>query len=671
MEETHTVLTDYGLDDLWRYHETAFSRNLGLIDANELELLARTTVSIAGLGGVGGSHLITLARCGVGRFNLAEFDHYEAANVNRQCGAQVLGFGRPKLDVMIEQANAVNPHLEIKTFPEGIHSENIDAFLAGADVVLDGVDFFAIEARRLLFNRALELGIPVITAGPLGFSSALLVFMPGGMGFDEYFSINPEIPDKKKILHFAVGLTPRPTHARYIDMGFVDLESERGPSLAPAIQLCASLAVTEVLRIVLSRGKVKPAPYYVLFDPYLRKFRTGYLRRGNASWVQRLKIYAVERALSRLKRIGAEKPTMPNSTGAVNNDVMRYIVRAGIQAPSGDNVQPWRFSFDGNTVNIFLNRSADSCFFNVRQVASTIASGAAIRNMVAAGKAMALNPVVELLPDGKQPDLMAQLKFTSMKFPQDEILNDALWKRCTNRKMYSRRPVSDGVWQRMESLLTSYPGVRLQWASEREQLSALANVVARVDIIRTENKDLHIHLMNMTRFSASTATASGDGLPLKNLEAGILGEAFLRSTRPWPVMAAANALGVGKLISRHSAQAVIASGGAGVISVEGDGVKDFLKAGQALQEVWLQCAHLGIQLQPMAAAPLFRLRWVWEGAEAFAPAHRSLLEACWPELDELFPDFTSRYPVMMFRVGFAKSIRYGTYRRPLDGFLQE
>ena len=227
---------------------------------------------------------------------------------------------------MVEQAYAVNPHLEISVFPEGVTSGNVDSFLSGAHVVLDGIDFFAFEARRLLFNRALEQGIPVVTAGPLGFSSALLVFMPGGMGFDDYFSISPEMSDKKKILHFAAGLTPRPTHSGYIDMGFVDLDSDRGPSLAPAIQLCASLAATEALRIVLSRGKVKPVPYYVLFDPYVRKFRRGYLRRGNASWMQRLKIYLVEKSLSRLKRIGEKRPEKPELAKELNSALPRWVI---------------------------------------------------------------------------------------------------------------------------------------------------------------------------------------------------------------------------------------------------------------------------------------------------------------------------------------------------------
>ena len=63
--------------------ETAFSRTLGLITRGELDVLRDKTVAIAGLGGVGGSHLLTLARLGIGRFHLADFDTFGIENFNR------------------------------------------------------------------------------------------------------------------------------------------------------------------------------------------------------------------------------------------------------------------------------------------------------------------------------------------------------------------------------------------------------------------------------------------------------------------------------------------------------------------------------------------------------------------------------------------------------------
>src|ERR1051326_5508267 len=130
-------LREYGLHTPQAYIAEAFSRNIGFLTPAEQQKLAEAKIAIPGMGGVGGVHLITMVRTGVGRFHLSDFDVYEPANVHRQFGARVPDFGRPKLEVMVEQALSINPYLEMQAFPEGIHSTNIDDFLDGVQVVLD------------------------------------------------------------------------------------------------------------------------------------------------------------------------------------------------------------------------------------------------------------------------------------------------------------------------------------------------------------------------------------------------------------------------------------------------------------------------------------------------------------------------------------------------------
>src|SRR5581483_6895237 len=148
--------------------EIAFSRTLGLVTRDELTALEAKTVAIAGLGGVGGSHLLTLTRLGIGRFHLAEFDTFGLENFNRQAGANMSTVGRPKLDVMEEAARQINPELQIRRFPRGLTAENMDEFLRGVDIYVDSLDFFAFNIRSLVFQSCYERGIPALTAGPLG-----------------------------------------------------------------------------------------------------------------------------------------------------------------------------------------------------------------------------------------------------------------------------------------------------------------------------------------------------------------------------------------------------------------------------------------------------------------------------------------------------------------------
>ena len=249
-------------------YDQAFARNLGWVTQSEQQMLREKCVAIAGLGGVGGAYLLTLARLGVGRFRLAEFDDFELVNFNRQVGASVTSLGRPKLDVMCALARDINPTLELTLFPEGVTERNVDAFLDGVDLFVDGLDFFAFASRQLVFNRCAVHKIPATTVAPLGMGAALLNFMPGRMSFSQYFGLETCKEDEKP-LRFLLGLAPAGLHRRYlVDPSFVDLSAQRGPSTAMACQLCAGVAGTEALKILLKRRRVVAAPRGIHFDAY-------------------------------------------------------------------------------------------------------------------------------------------------------------------------------------------------------------------------------------------------------------------------------------------------------------------------------------------------------------------------------------------------------------------
>lgn len=284
----------------WSYDE-AFSRHRGLIDRDEQRRLRQSRVAIAGLGGVGGIHLATLARLGIGAFHIADPDCYELANFNRQHGANLATIGQRKAAVMADQARAINPDVSLDVFSERITQANVADFLAGVDVLVDGVDFFALESRRLLFREARRRGIWTVTAGPLGFSSAWLVFDPAGMSFDDYFDLHDGQDELTQLIAFAVGLAPRATHLRYLDLAQVNLEAGRGPSLGIACQLCAGVAAAEVVKILLGRGPIHAAPGFCQFDAYQQELRKGYLRWGNRHPWQRFRRWWLRRHLKRLE----------------------------------------------------------------------------------------------------------------------------------------------------------------------------------------------------------------------------------------------------------------------------------------------------------------------------------------------------------------------------------
>jgi molybdopterin/thiamine biosynthesis adenylyltransferase len=256
-------------------YDEAFSRNIGLVGDDEQKRLQHACVALPGLGGVGGAHLQALARLGIGKFRLADLDTYDVVNFNRQLGATMASVGRPKVEVARETALSINPNAEVQCFPAGISSENIDAFLTGVDVVVDGIEFFCIGIRRMLFAACHRLRIPIITAGPIGYGAALLVFTPDGVSFDEYFGIDDDMTIAEQLFAFGLGVSPG--IIRDVDPSKVDLEKQKGPALSSSCMLCAAVATMEVVKILCARGKLSEAPRGTYYDLY--RARTRPLKR--------------------------------------------------------------------------------------------------------------------------------------------------------------------------------------------------------------------------------------------------------------------------------------------------------------------------------------------------------------------------------------------------------
>lgn len=277
----------------------AFSRNLGWVTVEEQLQLRGKRVAIAGLGGVGGSHLLSLTRLGIGNFTLAEMDVFELANFNRQVGATCSSIGRPKLDVMHEKARDINPELDIRSFPDGINDANLDDFLTGVDLYVDSLDFFAFAARRAIFAACARRNIPAITAAPLGMGVALLCFAPHGMSFENYFRLNGH-SEWEQSLRLLIGLAPAHLQAAYVrDHTRIDLAARTGPSTVMGCELCAGVAATEALKILLRRGNVTWAPRGLQFDAYRHKLSRTYLPWGNANPLQQLRLAIARRMLTK------------------------------------------------------------------------------------------------------------------------------------------------------------------------------------------------------------------------------------------------------------------------------------------------------------------------------------------------------------------------------------
>ena len=129
-------------------------------------------VAVCGLGGLGSNVAIALARAGVGRLHLIDFDRVEPSNLNRQqyAAAQV---GLPKAEALRANIAAVNPFCDVVAETVRVTEANLAALLAEDDIVCEAFD--RAEAKAMLVVGVLEAfpNKPVVAAsGMSGLASA-------------------------------------------------------------------------------------------------------------------------------------------------------------------------------------------------------------------------------------------------------------------------------------------------------------------------------------------------------------------------------------------------------------------------------------------------------------------------------------------------------------------
>lgn len=133
-----------------------------LIGKDNLEKLKNAYVTVIGLGGVGGITAVMLARCGIGRLRLVDFDKVDETNINRQVVANTKTVGKNKTDVLEEMILDINPSCQVEKFSTRLTKENIYNLISNDTFVVDAID--SVKDKVDLCDYCYKNEIPIISA---------------------------------------------------------------------------------------------------------------------------------------------------------------------------------------------------------------------------------------------------------------------------------------------------------------------------------------------------------------------------------------------------------------------------------------------------------------------------------------------------------------------------
>jgi molybdopterin-synthase adenylyltransferase len=168
---------DFSEDDIQRYSRHILLREVG--GTGQARLRA-ARVLVVGAGGLGSPLILYLAAAGIGTIGIVDDDVVDLSNLQRQIAHGTAGIGSPKVASATAAARALNPGVAIEPHPVRLGPDNVEALVAGYDLVCDGTDNFA---TRFLLADACALGRrTLVSAAVLRFEGQLSVFKPHAGG---------------------------------------------------------------------------------------------------------------------------------------------------------------------------------------------------------------------------------------------------------------------------------------------------------------------------------------------------------------------------------------------------------------------------------------------------------------------------------------------------------
>jgi hypothetical protein len=495
----------------------------------------------------------------------------------------VLDLGVNKAIVAARRIAEIDPYLRVVVEPTGLRPENLSEFLDGLDLVVEECD--SLDMKFLIREAARDRRIPVI-----------METSDRGVLDVERFDLEPDRP----IFHGLLGdmdssklanLTTAQKGPYVIRLIGAREASSRGaasllevgqtitgwPQLGSEITLGAATVAAAIRRVGLG----------------------GELPSGRVR-------FDVEEILESLGPVEVNMEAEadlftppPEDPPLISDDPVEMIVDAARRAPSGGNVQPWRFEADDEEIRFFMIPERTSTM-DVAHRATYVGIGAALFNARVQAAALKKLGPVKLFPEGRPSHLVASMQLGTSDDVAITPLREYLYSRASNRRIGKPSEIDE---ETVASLTRGVEreGARLLLATDRERINAGAEILAASDRLRFLLPTVHQEMLSEIRWPGRDAL--DEGLDVRTLELDPGGYAALEILARSDVMAHLSDWRAGSALGMRMQASVMTSSALAMITVPRADPMWYLRGGSAMERFWLSAEMHGLALQP--TSPVF------------------------------------------------------------------
>jgi nitroreductase len=283
--------------------------------------------------------------------------------------------------------------------------------------------------------------------------------------------------------------------------------------------------------------------------------------------------------------------------GAAGPEAVHFVVACASSAPSGGNMQPWRFEAEGDVIRGWVDAERSS-LLDFQGRASLLALGAALEAACVGARALGRRAVARVL-EGEGPVWELALGGAG---PRDERAAGILWQRCSNRRTGGSPPLPEAELRGLAAF-----GAPLDVAVvPRAALPGLGAALGALDRVRFLSERLRRELIGELRFDGVEAAATRDGIDVASLELDAADRAAMDVLRTGAGMDLLARLGRGQGLGNASRDAFAGAGAAVVLRAPGVDRAALIEAGRGLMRLWLEATRRGLAVHPWGSPFLFQ-----------------------------------------------------------------
>jgi len=324
------------------------------------------------------------------------------------------------------------------------------------------------------------------------------------------------------------------------------------------------------------------------------------------------------------------------------------IVKAALSAPTGDNCQPFSFSWHENDLSIWFNPDRARHFMDVGLAASLLSLGATIEAAAIGASAYGMAPAIELqLPLKQEKAIAATLKFVKSAIAIDP-LQPHLLNRATDRRCY-QGGYNHEVFTALAAEAAAYPTI--SYATTSLENADFIEQILHADSIVFSHRDAQQDLMRWLRLSDDEIAAHRDGMPWTTLGIKPHELLFLRACRRWWVQSLSNKIGGLKIARQVLKKQILSSARLIGLGVKTSAPNSIVEAGRIALRIWVRLNADGFGVQSLSALPLFTFAASTGSLPELNPGYAELFESAVPTFRRVMGWSDQITPLWLFRTG--------------------